>query len=549
MLLLARVRWRWQAFRASSAIIETVGVSHPAGSPRIAPTRRQGVLRGEPDRLAQGVRTTRDMSHSSSICSHYRQWLPLSATILALATLLGGCQSASRGIGGGATARQRAEHVPVRSQIATISTIDEETIYAFDLPEHAEIRAGTFFRVLDPERDELSKGTLQVLEITPDDQALARLVGGLFDEERPIASGDPIREMALGGLISGEEAERRARAEIADEAQADERDERQFERLRQDYQRKLSAMRSEFNEEIERLQETHADSIALLERRHARALESKETERRADLAALKTRLDQDFAKRLQAADRKHAERERQLAAEKRQLQNRVDELLALQRKHNAQVERLLAEQAAAKREYQAALRAEAETREVLEARLQEVEGILSERDPSADEVLTNDPGRPETILERLGRVVAQRQRLENRAAIQQQRIEALEQEVTTLRAGRTRQEDRVALLQEQLSTTQSMLKESQSALAQSRQQIDDLQNTAENLDAIELARLNAERNYFSLLARILRMDNDQRALKGLKTDVQAMLDEARTPAPAGPGAAGTDTAEARREEP
>ena len=139
------------------------------------------------------------------------------------------------------------------------------------------------------------------------------------------------------------------------------------------------------------------------------------------------------------------------------------------------------------------------------------------------------PHGPETILERLGRVAAERDRLYAKVEIQERELASVKKQLTTVRNQRTNDETAQQILRTQLEETQTMLTQSQKELAIAAKHIDNLKQTAENLDSIELARLNAERN-FDLLARILRMSDHPDSVSGLKDHVNDLLSQ-RTEGP------------------
>ena len=271
--------------------------------------------------------------------------------------LISGCGSGTVRSSGGAAVGRAAldDRVPVRSRVDTITTVDETTLYSFSVPSGNDIQPGAFFRVLDSENTNISKGTLQVLEITPDRMAAARLVGALFDPENPIGTDDPVRELALGGLLSGEDTERKVRKELQNENRVEAREQKEFAHLREDYQKRLVRLRNEFSEEHNKLKAAHAEQIARLEQRHSKALSAKDNERRADLATLKVELDRDFFHRFKQAERENNARARASEQSRLALQDRVDELLLLQQSHNAQVERLMKEADSAKSQIMIAL--------------------------------------------------------------------------------------------------------------------------------------------------------------------------------------------------
>ena len=123
---------------------------------------------------------------------------------------------------------------------------------------------------------------------------------------------------------------------------------------------------------------------------------------------------------------------------------------------------------------------------------------------------------PETILERLGRVAAERDRLYAQVEIQEREMITIKSQLDTVRKQRVNDESAQQLLQTQLDDTQAMLNQSQKELTIATKHIDQLKQTAENLDSIELARLNAERNLYDVLARILRMSDHPDAVSGSK---------------------------------
>ena len=120
------------------------------------------------------------------------------------------------------------DRLPVRSEVATVTTIDDTTLYSFSVPRGSGVAAGAFFRVLDSDNTKFIQRHPSGSGNYSRWHGAARLVGALFDQENPINPNDPVRELAIGGLLSGEDTERKVRKELKTENRQDAREQREF---------------------------------------------------------------------------------------------------------------------------------------------------------------------------------------------------------------------------------------------------------------------------------------------------------------------------------
>ncbi len=387
-----------------------------------------------------------------------------------------------------------------RASVVTkvLSISERDGVHLVELPVGTaeDISVGDFFRVYGQSDAAPLKGMLQVTDIIADHRSLARMIG-LYDRSNPLAPDDEARLVRdLRTISQGAEVEQAARDEARRLEQEDAATREEFGKLRTSYQRRIEQLRQDFDARTAAIVRDHEQAIAALEQRHQRALERKDAERKSDLATLRATLMSEARTSLRQTQSAKEEEIRRLRGELRAAQERAADLVREQQNLRKRVERLVAQAAQAKRGFEAEIRAEAETRQVLERRIAQLEGRIDPDLGSAQSVLPNDPDRDETILERLDRITRERDAARSRNA---QLVSDLEHRQNLLERG----EQRIATLEQQLAVLErsdsdradlaGRLAEAESAIASLRR----------HTKALELLRLQTERGYFDLARRIL----------------------------------------------
>lgn len=398
----------------------------------------------------------------------------------------------------------------LRSAISTISESDGQTLIEIPLGLDHDITPGTLIRVFDPEQEGYLKGMLQVLSVPEPELSLARQIG-LLDRRNPLAVGDPVMviddvsELAVSGAVSQRVQEERQRQEGDDQARHE-----QFSDLRRNFQRELQSLESRYEAQLSELRSEHQETITQLEEQHARALQRRESEHRAELSAVREALADEAVQELRRDRDRRRDEVRRLAGENARLQTQIETLsqeleVALQRLAHAEQQRGRDRQA-----WQREMRAELETREILEQRIRELEVRLGLPGSRAPAVLVGDEGREETVLARLERISRVRNDLlaEVHDLREQLAVASGELEAGSEGSGARTLEVRSAHLQQEVERTQARL--------------DALR---ERLSGLELLRLQAERNYYDLATQVLRLPGANPSLKQLQDRLHRNLAE------------------------
>jgi DNA repair exonuclease SbcCD ATPase subunit len=407
---------------------------------------------------------------------------------------------------------------PRRGSIATVTTTDNailaELILAADSRGHA-LEAGMFFRVL-ADGGKTFKGLVQVTEVISPTRCIARQVG-LTDRSRGLATDDRVAEVAdLAALTAPDAVESAARNQQLRLDQLDGADRRLFEAVRANYQQALADTEARHKVALDELERKHREQLAAAETASRLAMERREAEARAAELATRAGLANAVETAI-AEDRKaQAAKLETLVTERDQLRTQVDSLLVQQQQHATRIDALVQEQAERQRAQTAQLRAEVETREVLQARLDEVEAKLAGRPASTVTVLTADPQHPETVLERLARVTR-----ELNAEREARRKLSADIDRFTATAGELRAEnERLAARAVALAHADEKARELQEVVAESKRK---LLAAEQSRDALELARLEAERRLFDLSARVLRLTDPAPATVALQARLRDSL--------------------------
>ena len=388
-------------------------------------------------------------------------------------------------------------------QISSLTESEGQLLVELLIGSRQGVDTNTFFRVYDPERPGVIKCMLKTREVLGPEQSLAIMIGGLFDLNNPLSVGDPVRSVDDLGLYgSGQQVERTVTREIEriqTEAQAEQE---QFDSLREQFQRRLRELMAEHDRDVVARQTKHEQAMQEMKSRHQRALEAKDLERRSDLAALRTTLMQDARSQVEQKGLNMQKRIRELSEERDTLQGQVDKLLREQQRLRDHITTLIQEQADKRQEFEDKLRAEIETRSILQARLAQIEKSLEPGDARPETILSASPDRNETILERLERITEERDQARAKVKLLSGRLDVLQTETNQLRKRLDIANTRLAVLESQDSDENSLRRQ----LAKSQV---DLNQTKEFLDAANLTRLEAERQLYELVIRILRMSSSQ----------------------------------------
>ncbi|MFW5844992.1 MAG: hypothetical protein ACOCXJ_02070 [Planctomycetota bacterium] len=405
-------------------------------------------------------------------------------------------------------------------RVQGVTTVDGRTLLELPLGSADGISTASFFRVYDPEHPDVIKCMVKVQEVLGPDQSVGVLIGGLFDTARPVAVGDPVRPVEDLALLGGGYAvERRTRLTEQRLDEADAATRKRFDKLRTSYQERLQELIAERDAALVRQQARHERELQDLQAEHRRSLERKDLERRSDLTALRTSLLAEAEEQVQRARREQGERIAELEAERDRLQTQVGNLVQEQDRLHARIANLVSSEAELRRRHEVALRAEAETRAILEQRLARIESDLSAGE-QADTVLPNEPERSETVLERLERITAERDRAQRQVRLLDGRVEQIEQELQLREQRLSAAQQRLDQLERQQGAEQARqerLQQLETALVQAR----------EHRDAASLARMEAERHYYELMLRVLRLPNEgQDQLRYLQQRLRDLGDEA-----------------------
>jgi hypothetical protein len=415
-----------------------------------------------------------------------------------------------------------SEHAPARESAADLVSVSEaEGRVLVELPIGAAqgVEVGAFYRIYDAADARRLKGMVQITEVIDAQRAVARQIA-LSDRASPFKPGDHAREISdLAKLADASAIESSARAEQSRLAQADGQEQQHFAALREQYQRELAVAESRHQAEMQALRDHQAAQLKGADAQHAHELELKQLELRTDLATLKTTLSEQVAAGI-AADHLASERRiTSMSAEKAALQAQCDGLLKQQGELSVRIATLVKELAGHDRAHGEELRAEVETRELLAARIAELEARVSGKPFAPSVVLSAEPGRNETVLERLARITkelsAEREHAKRLEAAFTEAQEAL---AAAKQAGKSL-EVKVNLLApdaERAATLSADIERTRTRLQEAERQ----------RDALELQRLEAERSLYDLAARVLRLAGTSPETVAL----QARLRDVLTPA-------------------
>lgn len=452
-----------------------------------------------------------------------------------LVLLLGGCGASGRTGGGGAVLGSAADErasSPAQAAIIALSEV-EGVIYAeVPLGTRDRVHPGDFLRATTPDAEARLKATLQVSQSISPERSMARLIA-LFDRNAPLAVGDRVREVEdLGKLADPQATEAEARAEREKTTRKGKEQDDQFAALRDHYQKELARMQLEHQATVQSLEEQRARKLEEQTAAHRRELDRKEQERQADLAALRTTMSEQSRSAMRIELARAEEARQAVLAERTKLEEQVRVLVTGQDSLKNRITALIKEMSELDGKHREELRAEIETRGVLQARIAQMENQVKGIAQPLAPVLTGDPNRSETILDRMRRTVEERDLARREAEAAQIRIAELEREATGLRSTISARDVELRDIRQRYQagmTTDKRLSEAETTAAALK----------EHTAALELAKLKAERSYFDLARRVLALGEDPVAWSELRTRLRQAL-AVDAPGPVVPASAGSN---------
>jgi hypothetical protein len=404
---------------------------------------------------------------------------------------------------------------PVDCAVAAVREVDGRTMAELPAGSRHGVETGAFLRFYDAKEPGRLKGMLQVTEVAGPDRSLARIIAA-SEKGGGIAAGDLVVEVRdLGRLTEPAAIERAARDAGAAGQAADDAERDRFAAVREQYLRELAQARARHERELADLRSGHTRTLDSLTADHAAALDRERLKARTDVAALQAGLGEAVTAAVLAARAQETERTRVLTQQRDALRTRTDALAAENAELARRLEGAVAEQGRLDAQAAARLRAERELREELTVRLGAIEARSEGRPSPALALLSQDPQRDESILERLARLDAlaqaeraERERIAARLAETQAAGQALASQVERLNgelvAARAASEPLAALrTQVQQLTAAATAADSRAAQAE------------RDRTAGEVARLEAERALYDLAARVLRLPQGAEQLQAL----------------------------------
>jgi hypothetical protein len=442
--------------------------------------------------------------------------LPLVLATLLVPTLVVpmGCTRSEPVAGPPATAVP--ERVPASGTLVTISAANDQVLAELPLGSRDGLEPGAFLRVYDAGDQHLLKGMVQVTEVLGPHRAVARQVT-LGDRQNPFKPGDRVREVLdLARLADPAAIERAARDAVAAADRGESLDQGRFALLREQYQKELAAAKERYDRDLASVRSQYEAQLAAADASHALDHQRRSQELRTDLAALKATMLEQVAAGVAAQRRESDARIATLETEKDNLGRQVASLLAQGQEHDQRIATLVDQLAERDRTYAARLRAEVETRELLAAKLAELESRLAGKPTSSMAVLSADPGRGETVLERLTR-------LTNELAAEQERARGLDAALATTRASLTRAGEANAALTAQVATLTQADGRAQELATRLAATGEKLAAVERQRDTLELGRLEAERQLYDLAARVLRLAGSSPETAALQARLRDVL--------------------------
>jgi hypothetical protein len=406
------------------------------------------------------------------------------------------------------TANAPAPRAPAQAAIVTVSEREGEILVELPLGSDDGLEPGTLLRVYRDVADRRTlKGMVQVTEVLDQHRAVGRQIG-LSDRGAPLAAGDTARVADLAATLtdySGELAageQRRSASEQAEDAR--------FAKLRENYQRELALAQARLDQQLATAQAAHDQATRDLAERQQRELEAKDLERKADLAAVRGAMAEEARSAIARDREERGAKLRETVAENRRLSVEVDRLAGELARCQLALAKAEKDLAARDESHRLAVRAEVETRQVLIARVDDLEARLGGgAGTSPVAVLANDPARDETVLSRLNRISAEL------AAARAENVR-LGGELAATKASLASGEERAA----RVDAAERLAGEA--AAAQSKAEAAAASARQETADS-ELARLEAERTLFDLAGRVMKLDPAHPGVSTLQDRLRQLL--------------------------
>jgi chromosome segregation ATPase len=444
--------------------------------------------------------------------------LPLIGSILLVPALavLAGCTRSEPTATTTPEPAPRVTRTPANGTLVTITTANGQVLAELPVGSQQGLEAGAFLRVYAPGDTPVLKGMLQVTEVLGPARSIARQVT-LADRANPFAPGDVAREVLdLAGLADPKAIEQAAQAATQAADAKDSAEQARFALLREQLQKELVAAKVRYDQDLGEIRKQYEAQLAAADAAHAIDVQRREQELRGDHAALKTTFTEQVAAGVAAQRKISDERIATLELEKNTLSKQVEGLLLRTEEQNTRITELVNKVAERDRQHAASLRTEVETRELLAAKLTELEARLAGKPTTSLAVLSAEPGRGESVLDRLTR-------LTNELAAEHEKAKGLETTLATTRGSLTQANEANATLTKQVA----MLGAADTKAAEVTKQLEEtrerLTKVEQDRAALELARLEAERQLFDLAARVLRLAGSSPETMALQARLRDVL--------------------------
>ncbi len=417
---------------------------------------------------------------------------------------------------------------PAKGAVAAVASAEGVITVELALGKAQGVEAGTFFRVTADDDTGRLKGVLQVTEVLGDARCVARQIG-LTDRSQPLAPGDTAFEITDLADLAGKAAAEVGRVTGQDQAR-DAEDERRFAGLRESYRKELARLRAEYDTAIAAANATGDRRVQAAESTGREAMERAVKEHQVAIAAIRTATEENLRANLAKYEAETAARRKALADENQRLSAQIERLLAEGQQGVKRLETAGKERAEADRLWQARIKAEVESRELLTGKLAELERRLTGAPAASTAALVNDAGRDEPVLDKLARLAGELAAA--REKVQQATEATAAAKAETERANRILAENqqRAEELARRLGEIDGLKAQGQQLQAKLAVAATDVATAKESRAAAELARLEAERTLYDLAARVLRLANDRADTAALQERLKQLL-AAKTPAP------------------
>ncbi|MHC5067951.1 MAG: hypothetical protein ACYTF0_05125 [Planctomycetota bacterium] len=449
----------------------------------------------------------------------------LLSPLLSLLVVLAGCDQGRTYSGPSpAASKTSSDHRrPLVTHIDSVATIDGQILIEIPAGHRHHLQDGDLLRVYGATAQAPLKGMLQIQDVIDDERSLCRQIG-LYDRNQPLAVDDEVRLVRSLSLAADsnrleDDIERERNAAI----RADNEDDKAFTGVRTHYRNQLDAIEQRHRDIIARLDRAHDQTVIDLQASHQRELERQAASHQADIATVRATLHDEAQAQVRLQTRALEAANRELEVRNHQLEDRVASLIrdgkALQQRiialHN-DVDNL-------RQRHASELTAEVETREVLQQRLSELERRLAGRAaPTSVSVLTADARRNETVLERLTRISSERDQALTHC-------DDLKADLALGQQQHKRDQARITELTAALSSAEQTHAEHAALIARLTAAEEQLQRHQTHATTSALHQLQAERSYYDLAARLLRLESDDPLITDLQQRLRLRLSDQEAP--------------------